>query len=80
MWMYVTDDKRAREAHLSTLAQMLNRPADVIDQQVLVGPAEKCAETLRAYADAGIDRVFVWPLGDAEEQLGRFMRTVAPLV
>src|SRR5215475_6565131 len=50
----------------------------VIDEQVLVGPAEKCAETLRAYADAGIDRVFVWPLGDAEEQLGRFMGTVAP--
>lgn len=80
MWMYVTDDKRAREAHLSTLARMLNRPADVIDQQVLVGPAEKCAETLRAYADAGIDRVFVWPVGDAEPQLERFMGTVAPFV
>ncbi len=80
MWMYVTEDRRTRETHLSALAQMLGRPAVELHGRVLVGPAEDCAATLRAYADAGIDHVFVWPVADAPEQLERFMRDVAPLV
>jgi alkanesulfonate monooxygenase SsuD/methylene tetrahydromethanopterin reductase-like flavin-dependent oxidoreductase (luciferase family) len=80
MWTYITDDGRAREAHLATLAAMLHRPAEQLARQVLVGPAEECAAVLRAYAGAGIDRVFIWPVADAEHQLERFMRDVAPLV
>jgi alkanesulfonate monooxygenase SsuD/methylene tetrahydromethanopterin reductase-like flavin-dependent oxidoreductase (luciferase family) len=80
MWTYVTEDERTREAHLSALARMLNRPAADLAAQVLVGPAEHCAAILRGYDDAGIDNVFVWPLADAEEQLERVMRDVVPLV
>jgi alkanesulfonate monooxygenase SsuD/methylene tetrahydromethanopterin reductase-like flavin-dependent oxidoreductase (luciferase family) len=80
MWTYVTDDRRTRETHLSTLARMLNRPANELYGRVLVGPAEDCAATLRVYADAGIDHVFVWPVADALEQLECIMRDVAPLV
>jgi alkanesulfonate monooxygenase SsuD/methylene tetrahydromethanopterin reductase-like flavin-dependent oxidoreductase (luciferase family) len=80
MWTYVTEDERTREAHLSALARMLDRPAADLAAQVLVGPAEHCAALLRAYHDAGIDNVFVWPLADAEEQLERVMRDVVPLV
>lgn len=80
MWTYVTDDGRARESHLAGLAAMLNLPAHQLARQVLVGPAEHCAAVVRAYAEAGVDRVFVWPLADAEAQLERFMRDVAPLV
>jgi len=80
MWTYVTEDRRTGETHLGALAQMLNRPAIELRGRVLVGPAEDCAATLRAYADAGIDHVFIWPLADAQEQLERVMRDVAPLV
>jgi alkanesulfonate monooxygenase SsuD/methylene tetrahydromethanopterin reductase-like flavin-dependent oxidoreductase (luciferase family) len=80
MWTYVTDDSRACEAHLATLAAMLNQPADQLARQVLVGPAERCAAVLRTYADAGIDHVFIWPVADAEQQLERFMLDVVPLV
>jgi alkanesulfonate monooxygenase SsuD/methylene tetrahydromethanopterin reductase-like flavin-dependent oxidoreductase (luciferase family) len=80
MWTYVTEDRRARETHLSGLSRMLNRPAIELRGRVLVGPAEDCAATLRAYADAGIDHVFVWPVADAHEQLECIMRDVAPLV
>jgi len=80
MWTYVTEDRRTRETHLSALARMLNRPAIELHGRVLIGPAEDCAATLRAYADAGIDHVFVWPVADAQEQLERVMRDVAPLV
>jgi alkanesulfonate monooxygenase SsuD/methylene tetrahydromethanopterin reductase-like flavin-dependent oxidoreductase (luciferase family) len=80
MWTYVTDDRRAQSEHLSALERLLNRPADALRRQLLVGPAEDCAATLRAYADAGIAQVFIWPLADPHEQLRRFMDDVAPLV
>ena len=80
MWTYVTEDHRTRETHLSVLARMLNRPAVELHGRVLVGSADDCAATLRAYADAGIDHVFVWPIADAQEQLERIMLDVAPLV
>ena len=80
MWTYVTEDYRARETHLSVLARMLNRPAAQLREQVLIGPPEDCAATLRAYSNAGIDHVFVWPTADAEEQLERVMHDVVPLV
>ena len=80
MWTYVTDDGRARESRLAELAAMLNRPVQQLARQALVGPAEHCAAVVRAYAEAGIDRVFIWPVADAEHQLERFMREVAPLV
>jgi alkanesulfonate monooxygenase SsuD/methylene tetrahydromethanopterin reductase-like flavin-dependent oxidoreductase (luciferase family) len=80
MWTYITEDDQARDAHLSALADMLNRPVADLAGQVLVGPAKRCAATLRAYADAGIDNVFVWPLADAEQQLERVMRDVVPLM
>jgi alkanesulfonate monooxygenase SsuD/methylene tetrahydromethanopterin reductase-like flavin-dependent oxidoreductase (luciferase family) len=80
MWTYVTEDRRAATRHLARLADLLNRPADRLGEQVLVGPPEECAARLQAYERAGFDNVFVWPLADAEEQLERVMRDVAPLV
>jgi len=80
MWTYVTEDDRVREAHLSALARLLNRPAEVLAGSVLVGPPAQCASLLRAYAAAGVECVFVWPVADAEDQLERVMRDVVPLV
>jgi alkanesulfonate monooxygenase SsuD/methylene tetrahydromethanopterin reductase-like flavin-dependent oxidoreductase (luciferase family) len=80
MWTFVTDDRRAREARLAQLAAVLGRSAEQLADRVLVGPAQDCAALLRAYADAGIERVFIWPVGDAEQQLERFIHDVVPLV
>jgi alkanesulfonate monooxygenase SsuD/methylene tetrahydromethanopterin reductase-like flavin-dependent oxidoreductase (luciferase family) len=80
LWTFVTDDRRTAEAQLTSLAAMLARPVDQLVDRVLIGPADQCAAVLRAYADAGIDRVFIWPVADAEEQLARFMQDVVPLV
>ena len=80
MWTYVTEDSRTQEAQLAALASMHDRPVPTLQDQVLVGPAEHCAAVLRAYADAGMDTVFVWPLADAEKQLELLMHEVAPLV
>jgi alkanesulfonate monooxygenase SsuD/methylene tetrahydromethanopterin reductase-like flavin-dependent oxidoreductase (luciferase family) len=80
MWTYVTDDAGERRDRMAALATMLNRPADELAQRVCVGPAEHCAALVRAHADAGIGELFVWPLGDGERQLERFMSDVVPLV
>ena len=39
-----------------------------------------CAEKLTAYAKAGAQRVFLWPLSDELEQLEQFMGLVVPLI
>jgi alkanesulfonate monooxygenase SsuD/methylene tetrahydromethanopterin reductase-like flavin-dependent oxidoreductase (luciferase family) len=79
MWTYVTDTGAERNQQLMKLSKLLNRPPGGLGDQVLIGPAEECARRLRAYGDAGVDTVFIWPL-DGTEQLERFMTKVAPLV
>jgi hypothetical protein len=45
---------------------------------VCVGSAEHCAELLHAYAEAGCDRVYLWPIADERTQLERISAEVAP--
>jgi alkanesulfonate monooxygenase SsuD/methylene tetrahydromethanopterin reductase-like flavin-dependent oxidoreductase (luciferase family) len=80
MWTYVTDDERRAEEQLVRLAAMLNRPREQLTGQLLVGPADQCAQLLQAYASAGVTLVCIWPLAEPEGQLERFMREVVPLV
>lgn len=80
MWTYVTESGGERNQQLIKLSQMVNRPPGGLGDQVLIGPPEECAQKLRAFADAGVDTAFIWPLADGTEQLERFMTKVAPLV
>jgi alkanesulfonate monooxygenase SsuD/methylene tetrahydromethanopterin reductase-like flavin-dependent oxidoreductase (luciferase family) len=82
MWLYVTESRKAAERILvELLAPMLNRPVELVRSLFLpVGGAEACAEILSAYAEAGVQRVFVWPLGDELRQLELFQERVRPLV
>jgi alkanesulfonate monooxygenase SsuD/methylene tetrahydromethanopterin reductase-like flavin-dependent oxidoreductase (luciferase family) len=45
-----------------------------------IGSAEECAAKLSAYARAGAQRVFLWPLADEREQLEVFSERVVPLL
>jgi hypothetical protein len=36
---------------------------------VCVGSADHCAELLSRYAEAGCQRVYLWPVGDEARQL-----------
>ena len=57
------------------------RPIDVVRSMPLpVGPAEVCAERLAALAEAGAQRVYVWPLADELRQLELFREHVTPLI
>ncbi|MGH3486147.1 MAG: LLM class F420-dependent oxidoreductase [Nocardioidaceae bacterium] len=66
-------DKRHREA-------MAAVPRDLIDQTALIGPKERIAERLHAYAEAGVTTINVTPF--AADEAGRIetLRTVSDLV
>jgi alkanesulfonate monooxygenase SsuD/methylene tetrahydromethanopterin reductase-like flavin-dependent oxidoreductase (luciferase family) len=70
MWTWITDDSREADRVLrDVMAPLLKRDADVLGRQVCIGPAEQCAELLSRYAEAGCERVHLWPLGDEPRQI-----------
>lgn len=82
MWLYVTESRREADRMLEdVLVTLLNRPADALrDLALPIGSAELCAERISAFARAGAQRVFVWPLADDVRQLEAFRQDVVPLV
>jgi hypothetical protein len=65
MWFYITDnhaeaDRVMRERVMPTI----HRPEEMLRERLPVGPAELFAEKLSAFVDAGVQRVFVWPVAD----------------
>jgi alkanesulfonate monooxygenase SsuD/methylene tetrahydromethanopterin reductase-like flavin-dependent oxidoreductase (luciferase family) len=81
MWTWITDDRAEAERTLrDVLAPVLRRDADDLREGVCIGPPEHCARLLASYADAGCDRVLVWPLGDEPRQIERVAADVRPLI
>jgi alkanesulfonate monooxygenase SsuD/methylene tetrahydromethanopterin reductase-like flavin-dependent oxidoreductase (luciferase family) len=77
MWTWITEDARdADRALRDVLAPLLRRDPDVLRDQVCIGPAERCAELLSSYAEAGCQRVHLWPLGDEPRQLELIAETL----
>jgi alkanesulfonate monooxygenase SsuD/methylene tetrahydromethanopterin reductase-like flavin-dependent oxidoreductase (luciferase family) len=70
MWTWITEDSREADRVLSeVLAPLLGREPEALRNQVCVGSRGRCAELLARYADAGCDRVHIWPLGDEPRQI-----------
>ena len=82
MWLYVTESPRDADRVLEdVLAPLVNRPVEALRELALpIGSAEQCAERVAAYAAAGAQRVFVWPLADEQRQLELFAERVVPIV
>ncbi len=78
VWAYLTDSKDEAQRRLEGLAAMLGRDPAVLAGQVLIGDAKHCRAWLRAYADAGVDTAFIWPIDDPVAQLQRFGAEVGP--
>jgi alkanesulfonate monooxygenase SsuD/methylene tetrahydromethanopterin reductase-like flavin-dependent oxidoreductase (luciferase family) len=69
MWTWITEDAREADRVLRhRLAPMLGRDADDLRERACIGPPEWCAELLSRYAEAGCERVYLWPLGDEPRQ------------
>jgi alkanesulfonate monooxygenase SsuD/methylene tetrahydromethanopterin reductase-like flavin-dependent oxidoreductase (luciferase family) len=70
MWTWITGTRAERDRTLrELLSPLLKRDADQLGAQVCVGSADHCAELLSRYAEAGCQRVYLWPLGDEPRQL-----------
>jgi alkanesulfonate monooxygenase SsuD/methylene tetrahydromethanopterin reductase-like flavin-dependent oxidoreductase (luciferase family) len=81
MWTWMTEDRAERDRVLrDVLAPLLKRDPEELREQLCIGSAEHCAELLSRYADAGCQRVYLWPLGDEARQLERIATQVAPRI
>ena len=81
MWTWITEDARdADRALREVLAPMLKRDPDDLRDQLCIGSAEQCAQLLSRYAQAGCERVYLWPLGDEAHQIELAATAVLPAV
>jgi hypothetical protein len=81
MWFYITDDRtEADRVMRERVVPTIHRPEAVLRERLPIGPAEVFAEKLSAFARAGVQRVFVWPVADEERQLTLFCDQVLPAV
>lgn len=81
MWFYVTEDRaEADRVMRERVAPAIHRSEDELRERLPVGPAAAFAEKLSAFAAAGAQRVFIWPVADETRQLELFWETVRPQV
>jgi hypothetical protein len=81
MWLWITEDRAEAERILSErLGSAVKRDPDYLRPRVCVGPAQHCLELLGRYSEAGLERVFLWPLGDEPRQLELAAETLTPVL
>jgi alkanesulfonate monooxygenase SsuD/methylene tetrahydromethanopterin reductase-like flavin-dependent oxidoreductase (luciferase family) len=70
MWTWITEDARDADRVLhDVLGPLLKRDPALLRDQLCVGPRERCAELLARYAEAGCERIFLWPVADEPRQI-----------
>jgi alkanesulfonate monooxygenase SsuD/methylene tetrahydromethanopterin reductase-like flavin-dependent oxidoreductase (luciferase family) len=81
MWFYITDDHaEADRVMRERVVPTIHRPEEILRDRLPVGPAELFAEKLSAFALAGVQRVFIWPVADEAHQLELFWEHVRPAI
>lgn len=69
-FFHVTADRsQAEEIVTHVLAPALNRDPEVLAGRLAVGPGELFVERLAALEEAGVQRVYLWPVRDLHHQL-----------
>ena len=77
MWFHI-DDRAAGDVLNDRLAPAIHRPVEELRERLAFGSAELVLDRLMAFRDAGVHRVFVWPVDDEISQLQRFSEEVLP--
>src|SRR5262249_37884627 len=81
MWTWMANDRgEGGRIPSDVLAPLLHRNSDGLRGRLCSGPAEHCAGVLTAYAAAGCQRVYLWPLGDERRQIELVASEVAPRI
>ena len=72
MWCYLTEDRLGTEAD-SILRQrvlpVIHRPEAILRERLAVGAADAFIDKLIEFRDAGLQRVYIWPIDDERRQL-----------
>lgn len=81
MFSYVTDNfSEAERVARTILSPALGRPAEDLMEKFLLGEPQACAEKIGRLANAGAQRLFIWPAADPQRQLALFGERVIPLL
>jgi alkanesulfonate monooxygenase SsuD/methylene tetrahydromethanopterin reductase-like flavin-dependent oxidoreductase (luciferase family) len=81
MMFSVAEDGSAVEFLTNAAAARLGRSPEEIGERLMFGSPEQLAEKIAAYEQAGLQRMFLWPVDlDPVAQLRRFADRVMPLV
>jgi alkanesulfonate monooxygenase SsuD/methylene tetrahydromethanopterin reductase-like flavin-dependent oxidoreductase (luciferase family) len=81
MWFHITDSQAEADRVMhERLIPTIHRPEELLRERLPVGPPELMTEMLSAFAAAGVQRVFIWPVTDEAHQLERFCEKVVPAV
>lgn len=79
MWCYLTEDQAEADLVLrERLLPIVHRSEDELRTRLPIGPPGAFAEKLAAYRDAGVQRVYIWPVADEVRQLELFWERVVP--
>jgi alkanesulfonate monooxygenase SsuD/methylene tetrahydromethanopterin reductase-like flavin-dependent oxidoreductase (luciferase family) len=77
MWFHI-DERRGSDVLETVLAPAVHRPVEELRELLPFGSANVVADKLNAFGEAGVQRVFLWPVADQLEQLARFAAEVIP--
>jgi alkanesulfonate monooxygenase SsuD/methylene tetrahydromethanopterin reductase-like flavin-dependent oxidoreductase (luciferase family) len=81
MWTWVTEDRSEADRVLDeVLAPILRRDPSELRGRLCIGSAEQCAAVLSGYAEAGCERVYLWPLGEERSQIEALASEVRPRI
>jgi hypothetical protein len=81
MWFYITDrHAEAEKIMAERVIPTIHRPEEILRERLPIGPAERFSEKLSAFARAGVQRVFLWPVADEIHQLELFWTNVRPAI
>jgi alkanesulfonate monooxygenase SsuD/methylene tetrahydromethanopterin reductase-like flavin-dependent oxidoreductase (luciferase family) len=79
VWVHVTSSAAEASAVLDDiLAPTLRRDPHELAARLPVGTPEHCVAVLSAYAEAGAQRMLLWPIREPVAQLRTFAELVAP--
>ena len=73
----MTERRSEADEVLTFISSVLQRPSEELRDRFLVGGANESLEKIQAYADAGAQRILVWPVRNELRQLELFSERVA---
>jgi alkanesulfonate monooxygenase SsuD/methylene tetrahydromethanopterin reductase-like flavin-dependent oxidoreductase (luciferase family) len=77
MWFHI-DDRGSGDVLGDRLAPAVHRPVEQLRERLAFGSPDAVLDRLMAFREAGVRRVFVWPVDDEISQLQRFSEDVLP--